>query len=487
MANLKKNLLYNFLLSCSQVLLPLVSIPYISRVLDPEGIGKISFIDSLSYCFVAIAEFGIVVYGIREITRVKHDKEKLEKTVSELLALHCITSGITLVLYSITVFILWQKIEDIRLVFFSVAFLLTNSFACEWYFWGLEKFRYITIRSFLSRLLGLIAMFVLVKAPADYYIYYGIITTVAIANLLTNLLNVFREIPLRFQALQWKRHVKHALTTYFISLLYSVMVWLDNVLLGIMTTAAVVGIYSMSIKMIRVSVSLFTDMFLVLYPRTSTLLHEEKDKELEQTILRSVQLVFIITIPASAGLFLLAEPLVNAILAGRFIRASVNVQLLALLPLIKTYGFFLNKQILVAHGKEKLQLYGLVIGSMVYLLLMVGLSYYLQDRGACLAMILGESIVLAMGYRYVKKYFPGMQIFDKVTFLQSVLASLLFIPVIWLLKMFLLSPVLIILSALATCIPVYFVTQLWLMKNKLVRHLYTSAISALKKATANTQ
>ncbi|HEX6427009.1 MAG TPA: flippase [Niastella sp.] len=487
MGNLKKNLVYNFLLSCSQILMPLISIPYISRILTPEGIGKVSFIDSLSYCFVTIAEFGIVVYGIREIAKVKHNKDQLRKLVSELVVMHCITSGITLIFYGITVYILWHKIQDIRLVFFSVSFLLVNAFACEWYFWGLEKFRYITIRSFISRLLAVISLFILVTEPADYYIYYGIITTAAIINLLSNLINVFKQFPLTLKEIQWKRHVKHTLTTYSISIVYSIMVWLDNVLLGIVSTAAVVGMYSMSIKMIRVGVSLFTDMFLVLYPRTTTLLYQEKDKELQQTILRSVQLVFIITIPASFGIFLLAEPLVKTLLAVSFYPVSVNIQILALLPLIKTYSLFLNKQILMAHGKERLQLYGLIIGSSAYILLMLCLSYYLHDLGACYALIFGETIVLALGYLFVKKYFPGMQIFDTVTFLQSILTSLLFIPIIWLLKMYLTSPVLIILLTVAICVPVYFIIQLLVMKNKLVNHFYTIALAALRNATVKTR
>jgi O-antigen/teichoic acid export membrane protein len=486
LANLKKNLVYNFLLSCSQVLMPLISIPYISRILTPEGIGKVSFIDSLSYCFVTIAEFGITVYGIREIAQIKHDKDQLRKRVSELVVLHCITSAITLIFYGITVYILWQKIQDIRLIFFSVSFLLVNAFACEWYFWGLEKFRYITLRSFISRLLGIISLFILVKEPADYYLYYGIITTAAIINLLLNLINVFKQLPLTFKHIQWKRHIRNTLTTYSISIVYSIMIWLDNVLLGIVSTAAVVGMYAMSTKMIRVGVSLFTDMFLVLYPRTATLLYQEKDKELQQTILHSVQLVFVTTIPASMGIFLLAEPLVKTILASSFYQVSVNIQILALLPLIKTYSLFLNKQILMAHGKEKLQLYGLIIGSGAYIVLMLGLSYYLQDLGACYALILGEIIVLVLGYFFVKKQFPGMQIFDTVTFLQSILASLLFIPVIWLLKMYLTSPLVVILLTVTICVPVYFIIQLLVMKNKLVKHFYTIAIAALRNATANT-
>lgn len=468
------------------MLLPLISIPYISGVLHPDGIGKVSFIDSLSYCFVAIAEFGIVVYGIREITQVKHNKEKLRTLVSELVVLHCITSCISLIAFSVTVFIVWNKIQDFRLLFFSVSFLLMNSFACEWYFWGLEKFRYITIRSFISRLMGLIALFIFVKKPADYFIYYGIITTAAIINLVANMVNVFRELSLSLKNIRWKRHLKHTLTTWFISIASSIMVWLDNVLLGVVSTAAIVGIYAMSMKMIRVGVSLFTDMFLVLYPRTTTLLYQAKESELQRTILHSVQLIFVITIPASVGIFLLAEPLVQAILSANFSQVSVNIPILAILPLLKTYSTFLNKQILVAHGKERLQLYGLVIASLVYLAAMPGLSYFLHDKGACYAMLLGESIVLLMGYWYVKKYYPGMKIFDALTFLQSILTSLLFIPVIWLLKAWLTSPVLIILLAIIVCAPLYLLVQLLVMKNKLVTHLYTNALASFRKTTANT-
>lgn len=481
MANLKKNLIYNFLLSCSQVLMPLISIPYISRILTPEGIGKVSFIDSLSYCFVTIAEFGIVAYGIREIAQVKYNKDQLRKLVSELVVLHCITSGITLIFYSITVYILWHRIQDIRLVFFSVSFLLVNAFACEWYFWGLEKFRYITIRSFISRLLGVISLFILVKEPADYYIYYGIITTAAIINLLSNLINVFKQLPLTFKHIQWKRHVRHTLTTYSIGMVYSIMVWLDNVLLGIVSTAAVVGVYALSAKMVRVGVSLFTDIFLVLYPRTAALIYQEKGKELQQTILNSVQLIFIITLPASIGIFLLAEPLVKALLSGNFLQATANVQILALLPFIKAYSLFLNKQILMAHGKEKLQLYSLITGSIIYIFLMLILSYYWHDRGACYAMMIGEGVILVISYLYVKKCFPDLKIFDPVTFLQSTFAALLFIPVIWLLKTYITSPVLIILIALFICVPVYFLFQWRVVKNKLVGNLYGSALASWKK------
>jgi hypothetical protein len=112
---------------------------------------------------------------------------------------------------------------------------------------------------------------------------------------------------------------------------------------------------------------------------------------------------------------------------------------------------------------------------------MLILSYYWHDRGACYALMLAEGIILAISYLYVKKCFPDLKIFDPGTFLQSMLASLLFIPVIWLLKTYITSPVLIIVIALLICVPVYFLFQLLVAKNKLVDNLYGSALASLKK------
>ena len=150
----KQNLFYNFLLSISQILVPLISIPYVSRILDPEGIGRVGFVDGFTYYFVVLAEAGIMVYGIREVARCRQDKQALGQLVNELLSLHIRSSLISLILYAGAVWFLWSKVGDIRLLYFSVAFLLVNAFACEWYFIGQERFRYIALRSILIRLGG---------------------------------------------------------------------------------------------------------------------------------------------------------------------------------------------------------------------------------------------------------------------------------------------------------------------------------------------
>ena len=480
MPRLRINLAYNFLLSLSQVLLPLISIPYVSAVLHPGGIGKVSFIDSLSYYFVTIAEFGIVTYGTREVARVRNDIGKLQKLVSELLVLHCIATGITLILYSITIFVLWQKIQDIRLVLFSVSFLVVNAFACEWYFFGIEKFRYITIRSLITRVLGLVSLFILVKRTEDYYIYYGIAVSVAILNFGANVVNLFKELPLTLRNLNWQRHIKQTWLVYQISFFYNIMIWLDNVLLGLVSTTTAVGLYALSVKIIRIATNLLTDMFLVLYPRTASLIHEGKEKEINQTIHKTGQLIILLTIPAGTGIFLLSKPLVQTLLGSSFNGASRNVEILALLPFVKTYGLFLSKQILMSYNRDKLYLQALITGSILYIFLTLGFSWYWQDAGACYALITAESIVLAICYYYVKNKIPTLKVFDMATFFQSLITAALFIPIIKLLNAHIASPAIIILLSVIICIPLYFLVQLFIMKNKLLKELYTATLSFVK-------
>ena len=468
MANVKKNLAYNFLLSCSQVLIPLISIPYVSRILEPTGIGKVSFIDSLCYYFVIIADFGIVAYGTREVARRQHQKNELQQLVAELIVLHSMATLASLLLYSVAVFILWEKIQDIRIVLFSVAFLISNAFTCEWYFWGTERFRYITFRSLVTRIMGLIALFIMVQKPSDYYIYYGIVIGAAILNQLANMQLLFRELAVRFRQLQWRRHIRSASLIYFTNLLYSITVLLDNVLLGLVSTVAAVGLYAFSTKIVRIGSNVITDIFLVLYPRTAALLQQENSPALKHTMRRSVQLIILLTIPAGAGIFLLAKPIVTVLLADSFLPAAHNLLILAVLPFLKTYSLFLGKQVLLSHHKEKLYMYSLVVGSLLFVASTLVLSYYWHDRGASYALIGAEAVTLIISGYYVKKCMPGLPVFDWTVLLQALLGSALFIPVIWLIEKYIAAPLLVLIVSIVICIPLYFIFQLFVMRNKLL-------------------
>jgi len=463
--SLKKNLVYNFILSVSQVLLPLVSIPYVSRVLNPDGIGRVSFIDSFTYYFISIAEFGIVVYGMRAIARVRDDRAAKDKLVSELLALHVLSSTAALVLYSLSVFFVWKNIQDTRLLLFSLSFLLVNFFACEWYFLGMEKFRYITLRTLGIRLLGLATIFILVKQPKDYYIYYGIIAASAIISSIWNNICLFKEVSVSFKGIDWKKHIAFTKVTWFISLTYGVSLLLDNVFLRLVSTATAVGYYAFSMKIVRTSTVLLTDSLLVFFPRIVSLIRDGDKEQLQAVVSRNMQLILFFSVPLCVGTLLVAEPLVNVFLGPQFMPAVTDLGILTLFPLLRTYNLFLSKQILIAHDKEAWYLRSLIIGSLLFIILSLALSYYFTDKGACMAMILAETATLVMNYTYARKAAPGLKVFDSRSFLQACAGVVLFVPVVYLVKWYIDSPLLVLIVSIVACIMLYGITQLFILRN----------------------
>ncbi len=480
MANIKRNLVYNFLLSFSQVLIPLLTIPYISRILDPEGIGHVSFIDSFTYYFVVIAEFGITVYGIREVAKVRDQREKLSGLISELYLLHLITSSVTLVFYAVAVYFLWERIGDVRLLLFSVSFLLVSFFSCDWYFLGNERFGFITIRSVVVRVTGLISIFILVRQPADYYIYYGIIVASSVITVIWNNFILFREVNPSFKNSNWKKHLDRVWVIYLINLFYSIPLMLDNVMLRLVSTASAVGIYSFSIKVVRISTNLLADSFLVFFPRIVSLANNNEVVQLRRKLLLNVQLILLVSIPMGVGLFLIAGELALVFFGQKFIAAADDLRLLSFYPFLKSMSLFFSNSILITHHKEKSFLRNLMVTSSLFIPAALILSYLYQDYGICIALIATEFFLMLSNYMTVKKKLPLLPIFDTRTALQAVTGSLIFIPIVIFARYFIHQELLRLVISIIACMGSYALFILFIARNEFANNLMQLVLKFFK-------
>lgn len=421
-----------------------------------------------------------MVYGTRAIAREKDNPEVLKKLVNELLLLHVISSSVTLIIYSISVYFIWHEIRDFRLLLFSLSFLIVNSFACEWYFLGLEKFRFIALRTLTTRILGLISIFVLINTQEDYYIYYGIIVLSAIANSIWNNIVLFRQFSISFINVNWKRHIRPTSVTYLISLVYSITLLLDNVLLGLVSTTAAVGLYAFAMKIIKTLALLLTDALLVLFPRVISQIHLNQQQKLQYTITRSIQLIIFFGVPICVGLFMLSDELVRVFLGNSFLPASVDVRILALLPLIKAYSLFLSKQVLIAYNKEKLFLKSLMIGSGCFIVLTLFLSSLWDDRGACMAILIAEIITLFFNYYYSRKTAGNLRIFDLRMFFHATTAALLFVPFIYLIKWHVENNFIELLLSVITGFVLYTFILLYVLRNEFSLFVKATALNFLQ-------
>jgi len=464
---LRRNLLYGLISSCSQVLFPILSIPYVSRVLNPDGIGRVSFIDSLSYYFVIVAELGIMLYGTREVAKAKKDREQLSKLVSELISLHLISSACTLVLYSGAVFALWSRIGDVRLLLFSLSFLVVNSFKCDWYFNGMEKFRFTTMRSLIVRALGLASIYLLIHQPRDYYIYYAIITGSAIVSSIWNNLILFREIHFSFKNINWKKHLQFLWVIYLIGIFYSVPMMLDNVVLRLVNTAYTVGLYAFSVKIVRIGGTLLTDSFLVFFPRIVSLARDSNEQQLQQKLLLNFRFVILLSVPMGFGLFLVSREITHVFLGSKFVSASSNLQILSVYPFLKGIGLFLSNSILVAHHKDKVFLRNLVGSTLLFAIFSFALGTHYGDKGMCLALVLTELSLVCFNFQYVRKAMPAIKTFDLKTLVHAVAGSALFIPFVYFVRRYTHSELDRLIFALAGCFCIYIFFILFIARNSL--------------------
>lgn len=424
---LKKNLFYNLLLSVSQILFPLISIPYISRVLEAEGIGKVHSIDSFTYFLVVVAELGFSTFAVREISKLQSDKKALQERTNQLISLHIVSTLLVTVVYALSLYFLWLKIQSTTMLWFSILFYIGNVFNCEWYYWGTEKFKYIAIRSIVTRFIGLFFIFLLIKLPSDFEKYYGVIVCTMMANIVLNAIQIVPNFKPTFSNI--KLDFKKCLPAYLIGLIHSITLMLDNVILGFTSTFVAVAYYGNAVKIVRISGALITDLFAVFFPRATILVHEEKQKELNTLFEKTIQLIFLFSIPLSIGLIVFGH-FFTAIYFGKTLQlVADNLLILSAYPIIKSFNYFFSRQVLLSHHQDQTALKGYLLGSILFLVGCIVFSYFWQDKGCSFAIILSETMMLIYFYLASKKWVAQVSFSFLPYFLLALVTAIIFVGV----------------------------------------------------------
>lgn len=171
MASIKKNFFHNTLFLLSNLLFPLISFSYASRILGPEAYGKVQFVLVFAQYFVLVAAMGIPIFGVREIAKLRHDKNLLTNKVSELLIINIISSVFLMVVYIIIILSFGWFQEDFQLYLLGGLIVLTGFSTLDWFYNGVEQFHFLSIRSIVIKSISLIALFLFVKTKDDFILY----------------------------------------------------------------------------------------------------------------------------------------------------------------------------------------------------------------------------------------------------------------------------------------------------------------------------
>lgn len=393
-SSLIKNAIFNTIYKLMNVLFPLISTAYLSRILLPEGIGRVSYAQSFTSIFVILASLGIPTYGIKTIASLKNndDQKLLNKNYSGLLIIIMTSTFIFSLIYLFMILIV-DNIHDNLLLYFATGLqVLMVALNVDWLYQGLECYKFITIRSFFVKLFSFICIVVFVRDRSDYLVY-ALLTSVAVAgNNIFNIIYSRKYVLFTFKEAVIKQHIKPAFILLFSTLAIELYSKIDVLMLGIYSTEANIGYYTNSIKVINSALVAITAATAVFLPRLSQLYIEDRE-EFNRLVNSGLNVVLFLVLPCTIGLVIVSDDFVITMFGDAFIHASVVIRILSPLILIKGVGDLINYQVIISAGKEKYFLITNTTAAFMNIVLNCILIPKYQQNGAAIASLISELVV----------------------------------------------------------------------------------------------
>ena len=422
--SIKFNFIMNMILTMSSFIFPLITFPYVSRILLPVGTGKVSFATSLISYFSMFAQLGIPTYGIRACAKVRDNREDLTRTAQELLIINLLMSSLSyIVLFLLLGFIPRFQADKPLYVIVSFTIILT-SIGMEWLYKALEQYTYITIRSVLFKFVALVAMFLLIHQESDYVIYGGITILAASASNIFNFINVHKYIDLKpVGNYNFKRHFEAVGTFFAMACATTIYTHLDTVMLGFMVSDTDVGYYNAAVKIKTVLVSIVTSLGTVLLPRASYYVENGMVNEFKSITKKAISFVFLLATPLMLYFILFSKEGIYFLSGSAYGGSILPMQLI--MPTLLFIGItnILGIQILVPLGKEKIVLYSEIVGAIIDVIINAILIPHFTSAGAAIGTLVAEFAVLVVQYIALKD--EVTDIFKQVHYFRILIALVL--------------------------------------------------------------
>lgn len=407
--SLVSNVIWNAILSLSQILFPLITFPYITRVLGVEANGANSFALSVVNYFALFASLGMSTYGVKACAQVKDNKDELSKVVQELLAISGTTTFIVIVILYMSIYFV-PSFRSYSAIMFVYSFnIILNVIGVNWLFQGIEKFNYITIVTMVFKLISIVLMFVFVRKPEDL-VKYAIITVFASYG--SNLINFFYAKKFisfrktsRYNLLV---HLKPIMYLFATALAVNIYSHMDSVMLGLICGDYDTGIYYVAVKVKTILITLVSSFSVVIMSRLSYV-KTQGNETIIKLLEKSYSVIVMITVPLMIFFILYAKESILFLSGQEYLDSIRPMQLLMPTIFVSAVSQILGNQYSVSVGKEKNLMLAVICGAVVNLLVNALLIPKYSYNGAAIGTICAEItqclIQMIMAKRVVQKVF----------------------------------------------------------------------------------
>lgn len=403
--SLGKNAILNGLKSVLSVVFPLITYPYVLRVLQVENIGKVDFSNSIVNYFILLAGLGINTYAIREGAAYKTDRRKLESFSSEIFTINTFSSILSIILLLLCV-VSFQKLYDYRLIIaIQSVTILGNLIGVLWLYQIVEDYEYITIRAIAIHVVALILMFALVQKRDDYLAYAA---TSVIANTGANIFNFFharKYAGIRLvRRVNIKRHLKPILIIFASAIASTIYVNSDKTLLGIITNDYHVGLYSAAVNVYTILKICMMAVIQVALPRLSRNIAEGDSAKYRENAEYIFKLFLVLLLPIVTGTFLISEDIVIVVGGYSYAAGATALRILSVSLLFSILATFYTYAVLLPYKQEKTVLFATVTSALVNVILNLIVLKRFQENGAAMTTVIAEMIMFLVQWKYSRKY-----------------------------------------------------------------------------------
>ena len=406
--SVKVNYVLNLINIVLGIIFPLITFPYVTRILSPGGIGQIQFYSSIIEYVTLFTSLGIPLYAIRAIAKVRDDKEKRNKLTAEILTLHLLLSGVGYIAIGILAITVAKISENVPIFLILSLSIALNTIGTQWFFQAVEDFKYITIRSLIVRIVSLILLFVMVRDSGDLLQYSIVLTCGSAGNNIFNFIRLRKYVSADVlkEKMQPFIHIAPSLKIFLLNVTIGIYTQLSAVLLGFLQTNEAVGYYAMPQKIVTVVLTIVTALAGVLLPRLSNYVGQNNKEQFKQLGNKAISFVLALTLPIAVGMALLAKPITLLMFGNQYLQSYpvlvIWAPIIAIIGLSQVYG----KSILYSTGHEVLMTICTLLGMLVYLGVGIPGIIKFSIYGAAIASFCAEIVVTLSMMILGKNYHP---------------------------------------------------------------------------------
>lgn len=473
-----KNYLYNVSYQILVMILPIITTPYVSRVLGAENIGIYSYTLSITTFFILFGSLGIALYGQREIAYLQKDKRKYSITFWEIFILRCITMAISIIIFYFTFAIgnndynLYYKILIIELI--------GNMIDISWFFQGLEEFKKTVLRNIFVKLIGLVLIFTLVKDSNDLPIYFVIYV---LSTFLGNL-SLWFYLPrylskIKFSELKIFRHLKPTIELFIPQIAIQVYILLDKTMIGtIIADKSEVGYYEQSQKVVKMLLTLTTSLGPVMLPRIAYTFAEGNNEKVKEYMKNSFNLMFLLAFPLIFGLISTSDTFVPLFFGNGYEKVSIIIKVMCPIILLIGLSAVTGTQYLLPTKRQKEYTLSVIYGAIVNFILNSLLIPKLGAIGASIGTVVAETTVTGTQIYFTRNDFDYKKIIKSTK--NYIIASLTMFVCLLIVRHFIVSNVASVFTQFVVGVFVYFI-MLVILKDKFFLQVYNKVLLKIRE------